>query len=407
MIFPHYQETTDGNQFINKTIDNAIWTCFALWILIDSFNGYALMNHMNWRPSQIFKFIVLVIVIARLIHLSTIKKLFVFLLPYIILVLFNSYNLNVNPFDTFTLLMKPLSSFVFFVYFQYIATKDVLYFEKKFWNVFVLSFIFFISNIIIGLLGYGMNVYNTSNSDASFGVKGFLYAQNEMSGLVIYLYPIILYYIRRYYSRIVYYLFFLLIVFISFSIGTKTSLAVAFLTGFMVTYYLANKLEKTLIVILGITILTTGILYLTYLMTIELDIIERFMYFYEKNGLVDAVTSGRLNYWDERSAPFFRMDLITQILGWGNRNIVCEMDPYDAILNFGYIGGLINSLFLLYLIIVPRFWRHKDKYQKIMVFCNALLFIFSIFSGHIFFSSMAGLFIALANARLYTPKTII
>ena len=308
--------------------------------------------------------------------------------------------MGVNPMDTFTLLMKPLSSIVFFMYFRYIATNDVVYFKQKFWNVFVLSFIFFIANILLGLAGFGNSVYDIGNN-TTLGVKGFIYAQNEITGLIIYLYPIVLYYIHQQYSRIVYYLFLVLILFISYSIATKASLAVAILSVFIVTYYLGDKIEKIVIIILGIVSVIFGLLYLTYIMSMELGFLERFMYFYEKNGFVDAITSGRLQFWNERSIPFFRMDLLTQLIGWGNRDIVCEMDPLDALLSFGYIGGLVNSLFLLYLLLIPRFWNKKDTYQKIMVFGNTLLLFFSIFSGHVFFSSMAGLFIALANARLY------
>lgn len=391
----------ESNHLINKTTDNVIWVCFALWLLVDSLNGYAMTNNINVRPSQIFKFMVFVIVTARMIQFENFKKLFICLLPYLILVLLNSYDLHVNTFDTFTLLMKPLSSFVFFLYFKYMAEKNVLYFEKKFWTVFILSFLFFIANIVLGLMGFGRHVYETGN-DTTFGVKGYLYAQNEISGLIIYLYPAILYYIRNNYSRIVYYLLIVLIIFISFSIGTKTSLAIAILSGFVVTYYLGSKIEKITMVVGGVIVAIAGIVYLSYFMALEFDIVERFMYFYDQHGFVEAITSGRFDYWEERSEQFFRMDFISNWLGWGNReDFVCEMDPFDAILQFGYVGGIINSLFLLYLVMVPLCWRRKNRYAKIMMFCNISLFFVSIFSGHIFFSSMAGLFVALANAQLY------
>lgn len=374
--------------------------CFALWILVDSFNGFAVVNNIAVRPSRIFKFIVFAIVMVRLIRFEGIKIIIFFLIPYVIILFVNSYYVNADPIDTLTLLLKPLSNITFFLYGRHIAINNSEYFEKKFWKVFIFGFVMLLTNILLGLMGYGYHVYG--GGDNGIGVKGFLYAQNEISGLIVYLYPLMLYYIRFHYSRIIYYIFCVLCCFMSFSIGTKVGLVVAITSCFVVTYYLGSKIEKVSMIIFGVSGVIFGVVYIYYLLTLKFDFLVRFMYFYEQNGLVDAITSGRLHFLEERFDVFYRMDFLSRLFGWGgNEDFVCEMDPFDAILQFGYIGGIINVLLFLYLIIVPRLGQQKNKYKQIMIFCNTLLVLIAVFSGHIFFSSMAGLFIALANAGLY------
>ena len=63
-----------AKQIIGKKIDNLIWWCFAIWLLVDSFNGFAVVNNIGFRPSRIFKFIVLAMVIVRLANQQNVQK---------------------------------------------------------------------------------------------------------------------------------------------------------------------------------------------------------------------------------------------------------------------------------------------------------------------------------------------
>ena len=65
------------------------------------------------------------------------------------------------------------------------------------------------------------------------------------------------------------------------------------------------------------------------------------------------------------------------------------------------IFSLISTILLIMLCFIPRRRNNKDNYEKIVAFSNTLVVLISVVSGHVFFSSMGGLFVALTNARIY------
>ena len=380
-------------------LDNFIWVCFACWILIDSFNGYAKTNEIGIPVSQIFKTFVFVIVLIRLIRYVDVQLILFFCFLYIVLVLSNITGSGDSTIGVLTQLMKPLTNFFFFIYFVKCAQINRGYFARKFDFVIVFSFVFFIANVFLGLLGFGNSIYALGDGE-SYGIKGFIYAQNEISGVVAVLFPLVLLRMHRNYGRQIYYMTCLFLIFISFSIATKAAVFVAILSSCLVSFYLGEKKEKKVIVIITAISLIAIISYISYILASDFGMFQRFSYFYEKNGFYEAILSGRWTYWMEQSPYFFRQDFITQLFGLGNSEINCELDPFDALLYLGWIGLLFNVLFLGLILIIPGIRKNKNEYEKVMFISNSLIFFIAILSGHIFFSSMAGMLIALSNAFL-------
>lgn len=386
---------------LNKvtSTDHFIWLCFSCWILIDSINGYAKTSGIGIPVSQIVKTCVFFLVVIRLLADDRIKALLVIVALYIAMLLVNTFGLGVSLTDAMTQAMKPITSFFFYIYFCKILYIDQSYFQRKFESVIILNFLFLLANVLLGLMGFGNSIYTLGDGD-SYGIKGFIYAQNEISCVVAVLFPLILLYAYQCYSKFKYYLLCLFLLFIAFSIATKAAVFVAILSCLLVTYKIGSKREKKIIVLISVVALLLVVSYISYLMTSEFAMFQRFSYFYEKNGFAEAILSSRWTFWLERSPFFFGHDFVTQLFGLCNSEIICELDPFDALLFLGWIGFVINALLLVYLILVPCFRRNKNFYEKVMVISNSLIVFISLFSGHIFFSSMGGMFIALANSKL-------
>lgn len=382
-----------------KSIDHYIWLCFSCWILIDSINGFAKTNDIAIPISQIAKTCVFFLVVFRLLSNDKVKALLVIIALYFALLIVNVIGLCGNVMDTMTQVMKPTTNIFFYIYFCYILRINMSYFQKKYEFVIILNFLFLLANVLLGLMGFGNTIYDLGDGD-TYGIKGFIYAQNEISCVVAVLFPLILLYFHQHYSKFRYYILCLLLLFIAFCIATKAAVFVAIISCVLVTYKIGNKREKKIIVLIAVSILILFSLYISYLMASEFAMFQRFSYFYEKNGFADAILSNRWTFWIERSPLFFRQDFTTQVCGLCNSEVGCELDPFDALLFLGWIGLLINVLLLVSLLLVPCFRKNKNDFEKVMVISNTLIVFISLFSGHVFFSSMGGMFIALANSRL-------
>lgn len=384
-------------------IDKFLWFSFCCWILIDSINGLMRVIGMDIPFSQIVKFGVLVVAIIRMIKKDSIKLLLVFFLLYIVIVLSNVYILCNDVYAAAVLMLKPISTFFFFLYFRYFQNKNHLYFYKLSSKVILFNFIFIAANIILGLMGYGNHVY-TVGEEESVGVKGFIISQNEMSLAVAVIFPLFLLLCSHKYKRLIYYLICMMIITISVCISTKASIIVSLVSVFFVSYNTGRKRERKIILISAVAIIVLAVTYFSIILSSDIGFIQRFSFFLENKGFQDAIFSGRLDQLEIESNVFFnKREVLTQIFGQGE--VSCELDPYQALFSFGYIGGFLNSLLLLYLVFVSRKIGYKDAYGRTVVISNYLIVLISILSGHVFFSSMGGLFLSLSNASIHGRKS--
>jgi hypothetical protein len=379
--------------------DKLLWLLFYCWILIDSFNGFLRDVGADFPFSQIVKFGAFFIVLVRLINKDIIKVLFFITLVYILIISLNVYSLGNDVFAAIILISKPITSFFFFYFF----VNFKRYNEQLFWNLFkkivVLNFVFLSANIILGLMGYGNVTYEVGEEEG-VGIKGYIISQNELSLVVAVIYPLLLWLCSLKYKRSVFYLLGVLIIFISFSISTKASIIISLASVAFVGFYTGCKRERRIIVIIVLCLLVLFFAYISVVLDSEIGFIKRFTFFLDNKGVLDAVLSGRLDQLETESRIFFyKNDVVTQVIGKGEAP--CELDPFQALFSFGYIGGLLNTLFIIYVVLKPRTKKYKSIYEKIIVFSNTIIVLLSLTSGHVFFSSMGGLFVALANASVY------
>lgn len=382
---------------ITKT-DNLIFSLFACWCLVDALNGFLLKNDF-FSISQIYKVLIAIIIVVRCwgnrMISSYVCAVFFYLSFYIINIILHGEDVG----SSIALVSKFLTSILFFLYFICIIRTDEKYFVRKAPNVFKWNFFFFAINMLLGIMGFGYAAYG--EVDEGIGSKGFFYAGNELSGVVAAVFPWVFYYIKSKSSIFSYFASGAVLLVLVYTLSTKSGIFATLLLFVMIALFYGDRKMKTIILLLSIAVLLYVVYHIQSLLGTEVAIVERFNFFLERDGLLNAMTAGRLDYWEEESVEFYNSDFFSWIFGLGGMRTV-EMDPPDSLLNCGLIGLLSLVYFYIKGLSNPFKKCYANNPYKMVVFSsNLILIIISISAGHIFFSSMAGMLIALSNAMLF------
>ena len=390
--------------FINKRQDDLLFWLFAYWLLVDMLNGYLLKSGFTLSISQVYKSLVAIIVIIRCIDNKPIQVLSLCFIIYLSDYLTHIYIIGEEFGSSLTLISKLLTSLLFFTYFIQINNSDRDYFLQKAKIVITLNFAIFAVNLGLGFIGYGFTSYG---GEEGFGSRGFFYSMNELSGVLAVLFPWILYYCKTKFSTFWFYLFSASFFLLSFILSSKSGIVATIMFFILINYFYGNKRDKALMVILFVALIVICFTYFQLILATDLPVMERLNYFVNKNGLIDAITSNRLHFWEYHSRELYRTDSIVWIFGLGGQRTV-EMDPFDALLNCGLIG-LAFLIFLYWELLSSPLTKgyRKRPYSKVVFSSNLLLVFISIGGGHILFSSMAGMLIALSNAVLFGKSSIL
>lgn len=372
-----------------KRVDKIIVFLLSLWLFVDTFNGFFLREGMDIPLSQIYKGVVSVLVFIRCRSYATMTNfasgIFCYVTLYIISLLANGTEVG----KSLVLLSKLITSCIFYIYFLFLIKKygitSYTFFNTILWR----SYIIFAINILIGLFGLGYNSYADMDG---IGHCGYFYAINELSGVVTILFPFVLYQTKVNSSTFFYYCFLALNFLLAYLLSTKSCLLVVLVSTIAISYFYGEKKERKIVLVLTAVGSLAVVSYIGIILRSNNLAIERFMYFADKNGWIGAITSGRFDYWQEKSRIFFHSDFFTQLVGVGG-NLTVEMDLFDALLNIGYIG--VFAYIMMFVVMIWRAFISKHKFAYTIRVSFLLLLFISLFSGHILFSSMAGMLIAI------------
>ncbi|MBB1124548.1 O-antigen ligase family protein [Limosilactobacillus albertensis] len=264
--------------------------------------------------------------------------------------------------------------------------------------------LFPLTMIIPYFLGIGFSTYGDSTSisqQAQAGFKGLYYAQNDISYVIDILY---LYVINKVSmnTKILYIAEYIMVLIVSLIMGLKGNyLIIAVVT----VYYVfkgskdsKSRLQKFILlimVIIGIAAI------FTFFMNDLNTIIQRWQYFYNKNGFLSFFTSTR----SDRIAPTYNW--ISEIAGikgflFGtgyNYTIMIpifkfvEMDIFDILFQLGIVGAVLiyGYYFSIYL---------KNKHIKFYSGAFLLTILISTLSGHVFETALSGVFFAVICSGL-------
>ena len=380
-----------------KPTDEVLWVCFSLWLIVDTITGYALNSNLNTPLSQVFKTFILLLLISRLIN-NYKYLLYTLLITTLTGILFLSSSFHNGDCVASLLTLSKLICTIY-IYFYLILCIKIYRSEYITKSYKIIKIAFLIVSINIGLGIFGMGFYTYPSEEV--GRKGFFFAGNELGGVFAAIIPFMLYVIYLNFSRLNYLISSSFVILLSIILGTKSVILICLLSVIAVPYLLSDKKQRRKIIIIGMLIATPIIAYLVnILIDSEAGLIIKLMYSYDTKGFEGLIFSGRNDFLEERGSIFFNGDIFIKIFGLCN-NLTVEMDLFDTLLNFGYLGLTLNVLLYVYLLFVA--YRHKknNSYIRILIFQDWLLIIMSMIAGHIVYSSMAGLYIAMINSLVY------
>ncbi|MBT8264213.1 MAG: O-antigen ligase family protein, partial [Muriicola sp.] len=276
------------------------------------------------------------------------------------------------------------------------------------------AFFFLVFNMILGVLGFGMAFYHHGFSNA-VGTRGFIFAGNELTILVLALGFIIGMYFFKKGDFKRYLLFFAIFLVISFLITSKTVLGgVVIVFIIPVLASIRSGIDRkwinylTASVFLGIPLFIAAF----YLGITKSGIIEKIKFSLKRNDydLLTVALSNRNNFikngWEVFANEF---PILGKIVGYGQQyhlelsGHLAEVDFFSLLFSSGILGLLSLLLVICYWIFNANHLRKLGTYPyaKSVLLYLWFLIIAANLSGHVFGSGIAGFFIGMSLALMF------
>lgn len=393
-----------------------IFLLFAL-LPVDMVNGVLMENNINLPISfgQLFKLVILMLLLVRLYFVPKTLDLILILLGCLFL---SSVVQSVSTFD-FTFLFndfikvsKYLTPFIAFLFFKKLVEEQDEFLMNKLFRWISFSYWVLAFNIFIKLFHLGYSMYENE-----IGTRGFFYAGNEVSALLLILASILAYkywVIENQKFKFLLFLFFNL--FLGVLISSKTGILGIALIFVLIVSDLNKiniKLKTIKMILVSATIIIPLVLYFTYKSILKSPVMVRFEYFWEKLDLVTFIFSSR-NIFAEKMFGFYEVDftVIQKIIGGGQfyyetkLGHIIEIDILDIFFAYGYLGAIIFCLFLALTIIYSYFLKQNpaNEYARLTYIMSIMLFFVSSIAGHVFNSGMAGIFIGFLFSLMFYKR---
>ncbi len=382
---------------MNKIIEKIL----LIFLLFQPFLDAIATTNLNIINIIIRGLFLLFIIIYMFINKSNIKVLLFLLLIALTLFGINIY-LDRGLINTISSLMKlyylPITILFFINIKNSISDKYLLYTLFIYLILFLLSYIF----------GFGYNNYKIT--DGKSGFRGVFNSINEISAIIICLFPIGLNYLKEKRNIIVSIILIIFVFIVSLLTGTKV-LTIGLLITLVFIYYkdLINiiknmaTIKKILSIILILVLITGGIYLLTYTRFYKNMVIQQ--NFFKVNNIISLefinkiIFNDRLTFLKDNFIYYTNQDIINILFGIGYNNILklIEIDIFDILFRFGIFG-------LTSFIIPIIFTIKKIKLNKIYIYSLILLVLISLTSGHVLLSPNVSIYfgyiILIANNKI-------
>jgi len=404
--------------------DNKIYSFDTLIFLllfgllpIDMINGFLIRDvQLNTviTISQLYKIILLTLFFIRISNTEKIIVLSIFfllLLPSFVQTV-KSFNLKLIFVDAVKV-TKYVASFMAFLYFRRIfINKGYLLTQVYRWILF--SFIVLVINIFLKLLGVGFPMYSYGTFE--IGSKGFFYAGNEVSAVLLILSSFLMFWYQLYNKKIFFLIISLLAIFTGLYITSKTAILATIFT--FIYLFIFNPNGKRMSIKSAVYFLCTVLIILPfgiyfiikYLKTS--DVMLRASHFWEQLDIYTFIFSNRNIFLFDFIEIFKKeYNVIEMIIGVGqstferlNNNHIIELDFFDIYFAYGIIGILL-FLFYIFFILIKSKLRSMNRdifiFSLYTKYIAVFLILLSFFSGHIFNSGMASIYIGCVFSLMY------
>lgn len=379
-------------------------------LVVDSINGYILRNNFGFiRISQIYKTVIMLLMIIS-VFLQVKKKnykklilvLFIILFPITTKLLFIKIDLQL--ISNITMYLKYIAIVITFLFFKLIVSDFFFLYKDRIYKIIHYNYCVILLNILLGVLGLGFNQYG-----GGVGTRGFFYSGNELSALyMIFTAYYLFFFCKR--GKTHYTIFSLLSIVLSMLLSTKVAIFSTLILIVLTPVYMRKKGEKSFLNITPrkIILFACASFIFIYFIIVYLEnsgLLDRWIYFYEREGnLFISLLSGRDDFLKSEWNRFISEYTLFEYV-FGRSGIVknIEIDFFDTLFAYGFIGLFVLMFFWAYLIVNSyKKGKHEGGYYSFMIFVmDILLLLVSFFAGHIFYSGLAGIFIGLFNGLMY------
>lgn len=390
---------------------------FAL-LPVDMLNGILLKKGINLPMSigQTYKLLILAFLFFRFIYKP---KLLLFALGITFLLFVPSIYQSIKLgefgflFDDIIKISKYLAPLFFFLFFvDYIKRADEPKVRKL---IRLVQFSYFILgiNILLKYVGLGYPMYEFGN----IGSKGFFYAGNEISVLLVVLSSIIAFDLWNSKKRIQYFLFWIVTLFIGLTISSKTGvvgIALIFLFIPLKRPSIKLSLGRLVFFLSSLFLLLPLLLYLAWRFIQGTAFYIRLQYFSAKFDFWTFILSNRNVFFTDALKNFKEeYSIIEKIIGVGqtryefiNYGRIVEVDFADILFAYGILGLVYFFLIMLFLILQALRFSKNDKYifANFVFLMTVVLLSISNTAGHVFSSGMAAVFIGLLFSLMYYKR---
>ena len=392
-------------------------------LLIDSITGWMSLNApLTISLSQIYRSGMFVVMFAWLawFWFRGIALLISLLAMLMIFMAWQSFSATNFP-SVLENLRFNLSLFAHFVFYLFLVgyircirsnMPELLWLEKTVYRIIWFSFLVIAINIILGSFGFGYSTHTFY--EESGGSTGFFFAGNTLSSVFLIISGVILIRIWSRRKLVSYLLLAIVMLVLAIMLQTRvvilgTLIFIIFIpismTGIISRWRFNSK--PLIPFFFG---LTFGLTALSWLISSDSAIVRRTIYVHEKRDFLSAVTSGRSDFFsaamDAWEKYYSQIDWLLG-LGWvGFMEAMTRIMGYQKSVEIDYVDILMaNGLFGLVLVLIIWAWylrssfilRSKTEIACGILFINIFLLILAGTSGHVLYSSMNGMFVAMLN----------
>jgi hypothetical protein len=289
--------------------------------------------------------------------------------------------------------------------------------EHKLKGVIKKSYTFMVINMILGAAGFGMAFYNHGYGNA-IGTKGFIYAGNELTFMLLLLSFIIAIWTWREKQFKAYIGTFLCSFTIAFLLTSKTSIAgVLLVYAFPLLAEVKIRLKKKWLVLSAILIpLLIPVLYKVITFGIQkVGLVDKIKDSFERNNgeILTVILSNRNKfvargwevYWDDFS-------IFGKLFGFGQQyhinvsGIFAEIDLASLLFASGFSSFILYVFFLTFMLMNVFSLRKLEAYvyAKPVTYLLVFLIVVGNLSGHVFDAGIAGFFVATGLSLMFFYK---
>lgn len=379
------------------TISRLFMGLLVVMPLIDSINGILLRNSISlMNIGQIYRITVLfcLFLMINRVERKQAEILLASFMVFLLVQLCVSTDYGVSNVLVCLKLFIPI--FMMYVL-KGLLNKEIITFERFSSVIERIALLTPLTIIIPYIGGIGYHTY-----DSWAGYKGFYFATNEISFAIS---SCIMYLVLRLSDDIKAKYMVLLVMNISVAllVGTKSSLAVAAASIFLlILSFLRKKGDSKLKKIGTVTIIFVAVI--GGIITFKDNLYAVYMRWiygrqqYPGTSMLFSLTSGRTSRIEGAWKAFHDGPLFQILFGWGlaganNGKPIIEMDYFDLFFAVGWIGFII--IMILYLL----FLKHiKKNFWKVPLLGLTFILIFA--GGHVLYAGLGGMMYALIMVYL-------